>query len=165
MTVTEGSLSIVFAGALDAFKFDEENRASPHFHGLSHCMKAVDFIVEYSDFYLFVEIKNPPAENRYREREDRQQLIKSLVGKYRDSFLYRFAEQKVDKPVRYVCLIEEDNVTLNILQNDLKRQLPLMGPGVRWKTPIAQMCAVVNTKHWNRNFPNWKITTTSARGT
>ena len=39
MTLTEGDLQIIFNNPLNARKFDD-----PHVHGLSHCMKAVDFI-------------------------------------------------------------------------------------------------------------------------
>ena len=161
MTLTEGCLTISFTGAVDAFKFDDDDCNSPHYHGLSHCMKAVDFIVEFPDYYLFVEIKNPPSENRYTQLDDRNELVKSLVVKYRDSFLYRFAEKKVDKPVKYICLVETDNVTLNVLQNDLKRGLPERGPSKRWKIPLLNMCTVINTEHWKENFPDWKITKTA----
>lgn len=44
-------------------KFDDEAA-----HGLSHCMKAVDFIIELPERLLFVEFKDPenpqtPAKN------------------------------------------------------------------------------------------------------
>lgn len=45
MTVLiEGNLQITIPGAVQARKFDDG--AS---HGLTHCMKAVDFIVELAD--------------------------------------------------------------------------------------------------------------------
>jgi len=47
-----------FTDALDVFVFDEQNQASPHYHGLSHAMLAVDLIVEFPDYYLFVEVKS-----------------------------------------------------------------------------------------------------------
>ena len=40
-TFTEGNLQITIKGAIRARKFDAHNA-----HGLSHCMKAVDFVVE-----------------------------------------------------------------------------------------------------------------------
>ena len=55
MTVLrEGDLQITINDAIEARKFDDE--AS---HGLSHCMKAVDFVVELPDRYLFIEVKDP----------------------------------------------------------------------------------------------------------
>jgi hypothetical protein len=48
MTVfTEGNLQITFPSGVAAKKFDHSG------HGLTHCMKAVDFIVELIDRCLF----------------------------------------------------------------------------------------------------------------
>ena len=99
MTLKEGMLSIDFTGAKNAFRFDEGNHILPNYHGLSHCMNAVDFIVEYADRYLFVEIKDPPDQTRYNAEQDAADLINNLVTKFRDTFLYRWAENKLDKPV------------------------------------------------------------------
>ena len=54
MILTEGDLSFTFNGALSAIQFDDGST-----HGLTHCMKAVDFVVEFQDYYLFVEVKDP----------------------------------------------------------------------------------------------------------
>lgn len=51
---TEGNLRITFPRTVNARKFDE-----PATHGLSNCMKAVDFIVEDGDQISFIEIKDP----------------------------------------------------------------------------------------------------------
>jgi len=53
MILQEGTLQFDIDGAIEAFKFDEQDRALATYHGLSHCMKAVDFVVEYNDHYLF----------------------------------------------------------------------------------------------------------------
>ncbi len=50
----EEDLEIEIWRVVDARKFDD-----PPSHGLSHCMKAVDFIVERPDSYLFIEFKDP----------------------------------------------------------------------------------------------------------
>ncbi len=56
MTVLEeGDLQITIGDAINARKFDDAT------HGLNSCMKAVDFIVELLDCYLFIEIKDPQA--------------------------------------------------------------------------------------------------------
>ena len=56
MTVLrEGNLQITINNAIEARKFDDAS------HGLSHCMKAVDFFVELPDRYLFIEVKDPQA--------------------------------------------------------------------------------------------------------
>ncbi len=51
MTFTEGDLRIDFSGATGGRKFDGPD------HRLSHCMKAVDLVVELPDHYLFVEVE------------------------------------------------------------------------------------------------------------
>ena len=54
---TEGDLRVEFRGVVEARKFDGSD------HGLSHCMKAVDFIVELPERYLFIEFKDPQNPN------------------------------------------------------------------------------------------------------
>ena len=97
MILQEGALRFDFSGALEAFKFDEQDKTSPTCHGLSHCMKAVDFVVEYADHYLFVEVKDPQRPNYYDSEQDESALVKSLVTKFRDTFLYRWAEGKLTR--------------------------------------------------------------------
>jgi len=53
-TLRERNIEIEIPDALSGRRFDDWT------HGLSHCMKAVDFIVELTDRILFIEIKNPP---------------------------------------------------------------------------------------------------------
>ena len=45
----EGNLELYLPDDVRAKKFDDST------HGLSHCMKAVDFIVETSDKIIFIE--------------------------------------------------------------------------------------------------------------
>lgn len=84
---TEGNLQITIKGAIRARKFDDRNA-----HGLSHCMKAVDFVVERSDCYLFIEFKAPQhPRSRKTNRDKFIQKFQSghtdgdLTYKYRDS--------------------------------------------------------------------------------
>ena len=58
MILQEGHLQFEFNKVIDAFKFDEKDRSKETFHGLSHCMKAVDFIIETEEYYHFVEVKD-----------------------------------------------------------------------------------------------------------
>jgi hypothetical protein len=158
MILQEGTLQFDFAGAVDAFKFDEQDRALATHHGLSHCMKAVDFVVEYADHYLFVEIKDPNDPNRYGSDHDKSALINNLTTKFRDSFLYRWAENKLDKPVRYHCLVELDNAQTLYLMRQLKNQLPTDKQPTRWQRPLAHLCAVANIATWNATFPSIQVT-------
>jgi len=157
MILQEGKLQFDFKDAVNGFKFDEVNRSETAFHGLSHCMKAVDFIVEMNDYYLFVEVKDfREAPDDYFE-SNYNILIKSLTLKFRDSFLYRWAEEKLDKPIIYICLLEFENPLISKIMKDLKRQLPKTGPAGRWQKQLVDDCFVVNAEGWNRNFPEWKV--------
>lgn len=133
MTVlTEGDLQITVTNAASARKFDDAS------HRLSHCMKAVDFIVELPDRYLFIEFKDPqdpkaPTETADAdlERFSAGQLDKNLIYKFRDSFLYELASGRADKPVDYLVLVALDVLPTPLLRHrrrELERKLPINGP-------------------------------------
>lgn len=71
MILKEGDLEFNFQDSINAIKFDGSS------HGLSHCMKAVDFIVEYKDYYAFIEIKDPS--NPKSHKKIRITLLKNLT--------------------------------------------------------------------------------------
>lgn len=163
MTVlTEGNLQITIDDAVEARKFDGVD------HGLGHCMKAVDFIVEFTDHYLFIEVKDPQdpgvperAAAEYFESFQKGQLDEEFKYKYRDSFLYEWAAGRADKPVDYLMLIALDTLTAPLLRHrrkELERKLPLRGPeGRPWVRPIVRRCGVFNVASWNRNFPRYAV--------
>lgn len=157
-----------FSDALDAFRFDEQDTSKPHFHGLSHTMKAVDVVVELPTDYLFIEVKdfhavaddyNFKSAITPKQREDRQahfnHLREVLKYKFRDTWLYRWAQGKADKPVRYLCLLTLDNAMLSVLSKELRQQLPVGLAGPNWSGALAQSCVVLNLERWNANFPQW----------
>jgi len=165
MKLTEGELEFDFTDAIDGFKFDETDTASAHFHGLSHCMKAVDFIIELPNEYLFIEVKDPSHSESTDERRGKfknkvtsGKLLSELVQKYRDTFLYRWAENKVDKPIHYICLITLESPLVLHLMKKLKKQLPEGKASPRWQQGIASSCIVVNIENWNQQFTQWPIT-------
>jgi hypothetical protein len=129
MKIVVDGFEFDFQDAISAFVFDEKDRTSPTYHGLSHAMKAVDLIVELEDDYLFVEVKDFHEPEEYQDRNFFNHLRDVLKYKYRDSFLYRWAEQKTDKPIAIK----------------------------RWQQAIAKNCAVLNVERWNRNFPKWPV--------
>ena len=62
----EKELEFDFRDALNAIQFDGYD------HKMSHCMKAVDFLVEWDDEFWFVEVKDHSAStipNQLRGRE------------------------------------------------------------------------------------------------
>ena len=161
--IREGELEFVFDGVLSARKFDGDD------HELSHCMKAVDFIVELTDSYLFVEVKDPQhsqAPERNRRRSARSftsgELDQDLKYKYRDSFLYEWASGRADKPIIYAVLVALDTLDDAIIGTrgrDLGRNLPLLGPDSQpWTRPIADQCLVFNIESWNRTFSDYPVT-------
>ena len=169
MKVETDGFAFQFTGALDAFRFDEQDKTQPHFHALSHAMKAVDLVVELPTDYLFIEVKDFHAADDYdfksavttQQREDRQahfnHLREVLKYKFRDTWLYRWAQGKADKPVRYLCLLTLDNAMLSVLSKELRQQLPVGVVGPNWNGALAQSCVVLNLERWNVNFPQWPV--------
>lgn len=165
-TLTEGNLQISFPRAVKARRFDDGTS-----HGLSHCMKAVDFIVEESNRVLFIELKDP--EHPSAREENRAKFIESfrsakldedLKYKYRDTFLYEWASGNIGKPIHYWIIVAIDNLTdadLLARTDELKRKLPSQGPtsGV-WKEPIVTDCMVFNIQAWNQHMPNFPVSRT-----
>jgi hypothetical protein len=157
-----------FTDAVEAFVFDEPDRSKPMYHGAP--MKGVDIVAEFEEAYVYIELKdyeNPEiydaqgAENDddLRSRRDGFKWLKTyLKYKFRDSFLYRHAEQKVDKPIHYICLITFENALNSRMQKELKREIPVGMSPSRWIQPLATSCQVVNVSKWNEKFPKWPVT-------
>lgn len=144
--------SFDFPDAADAFVFDETDQSKPNFHGVTQ-LKCVDIIAEFEDSYIFIEIKdyddpsisdvkNSQLDHQRKTRQEHFRWLKNyLKYKYRDSYLYRHAEDKVNKPIHYICLTNFDNALNHKMQKDLKYELP-----------VGKV-----SKRWNQNFPKWKL--------
>lgn len=169
MQLCEGDLRFEFPNNCSVVKFDD-----PSSHGLSHCMKAVDFIVELPEVYVFIEVKDPAHPNAHPEKQEkfktdltRTKIREVLQVKFRDSFLYRWSTNQLDKPVIFLALITLEEALLVPFQDELKRYLPYFEPGNEpraWKQPLVQSCLVLNLDSWNRNFPDWPVHRVSAVG-
>lgn len=157
MILREGDLEFCFSDAINAFKFDENDNTSKYYHGLSHCMKAVDFIVELEKYYLFVEVKDMYSPDEYYKPDKFNHLSNVLKEKFRDTFLYRYSENKLDKPVHYLCLINLENALVVTLMKRLKIILPEGLNSKRWERPLAKSCIVANIERWNSRFPKWEV--------
>jgi hypothetical protein len=154
-TLREGELEFDFSTAVSACRFDD-----PPLHGLTHCMKSVDFIVELTDFVAFVEVKDPdnskaPAENReaFAEKLQSGQLVKALTSKFRDTRLYRWAIGPIPKPVKYVVLLQLSTLqppALSTVATNLKRGLPTGLQVPSWNEAIADDAVVLDIAAWNR---------------
>ena len=106
MTVfTEGNLEITFNNVVNARKFEG--------HGVT-CMKAVDFLVELQDRFLFIEFKDPFQSpsflSKYRDRFKAGQLDQDLKYKYRDSFLFEWAAGRAKKCCYFYVLVALDSL-------------------------------------------------------
>ena len=162
-TLTEGNLEITFPHNTRVRKFDDSE-----LHGLSHCMKAVDFIVEEDDRVFFIELKDP-EHPRARER-DKARFIESLQSghldenlkyKYRDTLLYEWASGNIEKPIYYWIIIAISGLTnaeLLARTDGLNSKLPLQGPrsGI-WNQSIVAGCMVFNIQSWNDRFPGFMV--------
>ena len=162
MTVLEErDLELTIPDGVHARRFDRE-------YGMSHCMKAVDFIIELADRYLFIEFTDPrhpkaPPKNlkKFIQYFQSGKLDEELKYKYRDSFLYEWASGRADKPIDYLVLVGLDDLTsddLHTRTNDLERKLPLHSrDSVPWPRPLARSCVVFDIDAWNRNLPEFPV--------
>ena len=166
MTVfVEGDLQITIDDALQARRFDGAE------HGLSHCMKAVDFVVELPDRFLYIEFKDP--DHPLAQYESRQEffndftgrvLIEELKQKFRDSFLYEWATGRADKPVHFAVLVGMSDLTEDILiskTEELMRELPVTGAR-SWIRSIAHSCSIFNVDSWNQHLPDFPVSRISS---
>ena len=156
-----------FSDAVDAFVFDEEDSTQQTFHGVP--MKAVDIVAEFEDAYVYIELKDysdpsvydvlgDATDEEMRCRREKFKWLKNyLKYKFRDSYLYRHAEQKVEKPVHYVCLITLEDALNSRMQELLQRELPVGKASYRWVRALAESCSVVNVDKWNESFPKWSV--------
>lgn len=166
--LTEGDLQITLPAGASGHKFDDGAT-----HGLTHCMKAVDFVVELDDRILFIEFKDPDDPTAVAERQQRFMeefgsgvLDNKLKAKYRDSYLYEWGSGRATKPVYYLVLIAASALSeaeLLARTDALRRQIPILGPENKpWKKPFVSGCAVMNIDAWNKALPQYPISRLSA---
>ncbi len=164
----EDDLEVSFAGADHARKFDDEQR-----HGLLFSMKAVDFIVELPDSFLFVEFKDPMHPSamgsdvtEFVRRFQSGQLDSDFIYKFRDTFLYELASGRANKPIFYLLLVTldgQDAALLGPRAIALNQKLPSGIPSTAsWQRALVQGCLVLNIQTWQQHFPDFPINRISA---
>lgn len=146
-----------FPDAIDCIKFDDKDT-----HGAFHAFKAVDLIVEFPDEYLFIEIKDPPnGADDYKSARCKHcghkssplnELKNSLVRKYRDSWVYRYCQDKTGKPMTYVCLVTIDSALIMHMVPTMKSELPLGIAVDKWHKTILDRFYMVNLAAWERKL-------------
>lgn len=169
MIVRADGFEFDFVDAIDAFVFDEKDMAHDRFHGMP--MKAVDVIVELVDKWFFIEMKDlakagdaytlePEQDSELFCKDTRVARLKSVLKyKFRDTYLFRHAEGKIDnRPVHYICLLTIDTALCTHLSSMLRMELPTKENNHRlWGRTLAQSCHVLNVKGWNNAFPRWPL--------
>ena len=164
-TFNEGDFQLDFSDprVLSARKFDNDD------HDLSHCMKAVDFVIELDDHYIFIEVKNPDHPKATSETQKKfclklrdGTLCNDLKYKYRDSFLYEWATGRANKPIDYYILIAMRSLSEADLCNatdQLARQLPTSkAQAESWTRPVVRYCSVLNLEKWQEKLPHYPVT-------
>lgn len=163
MMLQDGRLRIELPSDAVGWKFDDES------HGLSHAMKAVDFIIKRDDVVWFIEIKDPNhpdvpkrEQERFLHNLESEILDIDLVRKYRDSWLYMWASKMVDESAKsyYYVIITLDLDSALFMQRtaSLRKLLPLDNPRGRWRRKFAVDCEVMNMESWNQRFADYPIT-------
>ena len=166
MKLRERDLEIDFTDAIDAIVFDQMKADKPGYHGVGQ-MHRVDFVVELEKAILFVEVKDPgnpkaQAEGLAKFHGELQDgtLSDTFAAKFIDTFLYRWAEDCLNKPVHYVSLVTlGDSSLLPNFSDEIAKKLPPMGKSVpRWQRQLAENCQVFNIDLWNQSFQKWPAT-------
>ncbi len=159
-TLVEGNLRITLPRVVHWRKLDD-----PATHGLLHRhMKAVDFVVEMRDRMLFLEVKDPEHPEAPADRSEGfirrfldTELDTDLVRKFRDSLLYEWACEQVDKPIHYWIVVAIERLAdpaLSSRSDDLSRKLPVAkAVPDRWRRRIVEDCRVFNIRSWNEALP------------
>jgi hypothetical protein len=95
----------------------------------------------------------PKDRKRFLDELRSDVLLALLRQKLRDSLLYRWAEEKLDKPVHYVVLLQFSALgrpDLLVLAEKLKKALPLDGPkSGTWRRRLVESVTVLDVAAWN----------------
>lgn len=155
--LSERDLEFDFGSDISAIRFDD---------GATHAtssIQAVDFIVEYADRYMFVEVKDPDEPGvvnpeAFREKFRSGELVRKLAGKLRDSLFFRMIQSVEKKPIEYVVLLSMevlDDAALLLKVDELKLSLPIQNP--KWPEDCVKSCVIMNIRQWKRKFGDGAI--------
>lgn len=169
MKLRERDIEIEFTDAIDGLIFDQMKSGQPNYHGIGE-MHRVDFIVEFEEAIVFVEVKDPGNPNaqakgleKFHNELNDGTLSSTFAAKFIDSFFYRWAEDRLSKTVHYLSLVTLEGEVLPNFSDEIAKKLPPAGKSsVRWKRHPVQNCQVFNIETWNENFPKWPVTRLAA---
>ena len=142
MTLTVGGYTFEFDGAVDAIELGE---AATRDHS---DMQLVALAVEFDDRYVFVELVEESC-----ERLRSEPLCDELARKYRDSMFFHSHGGTTPKPVEYAVLYALegiDEILVTVLEDELKRRIPLSHPV--WREDSADSCSVMTVSQWRKRY-------------
>ena len=169
MELREGELLLSIPESARATRFDGSD------HGLPPCMAAVDFVIEEEDRVILLEIKDfehtaARAHGSPPQTQKIQDDLWSWIRKFRDSFIYLWALDRLGPKRECYVVLESRNIGRELLlqiNDDFARRLPDAArlPEIvaqRWERHPVWRCAVLDIKEWNRRMPGFPIRRVSA---
>lgn len=169
---TDGFVFDLNNDAKNAFVFDNATH-----NGIRNMMKSVDVIAEFPEEYLFIELKKyrpmhggmefrcPLSDDKHQTKtrcplyvdDDKRgnatvkRIARDLRQKYFDTFLYYYAEDRMNKPVNFICVVEGcDAAQVLRLKEIISGLMPKGIPQhTKWVRPILKNVVVVNVGGWN----------------
>ena len=160
MTLREDDLIFSFDGAIDEIRFDDSAHATD-------TIQPVDFLVEFDDYYRFIEVKDPDCPNptnveAFRQKLQSGELIRKLAGKYRDTFFSFGFQQKPQKEIQYVVVLAMSELTpaqLLSRAGQLQKAIPIRHPN--WKVESVAACNIFNLDQYLERFGEGSVTRVS----
>lgn len=163
--IQEGNLQFDFSSSVKVWEYDREIGAK-----MSHCMKCVDFIVEWEEEIWLIEVKDPedpkiPKQYKKKQYDNFISKLKhdelffqELGPKAKDTFLYLYLSGALGKkPLKYLVLLGLDSFSdsqIQPLNTTLKRSICFLGPENKaWTNQYLKEALVFNLKKWNKYFP------------
>ena len=157
-TITKEGYKFYFLDANNVFPFDkDENSKLPIHHAP---MRAVDVIGEFDPYDIFLEIKKYRAGDPFT-KDNINYRMETLKYQFRDTFLYRYAEKKILKPIKYFIFTDLESPENRAFFKNFKENLPVGIPKNAidtWQCALAIECHIVNMNSWNKISPgNWWV--------
>lgn len=162
-TITEGELTFEFPADWQVERFDEPGATLPW------GMKPVDFIVEFADRLVLIEIKDPshtraPGKNRdafVRKMQTDELTHEELVPKARTTYGYLHLMNRDDREMQYVVAIGADALSLQPplvmhLTDRLRRRLKHEA-AQPWARPYIAAAQVITVADLPRVLPGLTV--------
>lgn len=152
-TVREGDLLFNVGSAVGVERFDDAT-----IHDPKSTMKRIDFIIETTSEYIFLEVKDPDMPGAKNPAYFKAQLtsgnfIPEIAGQCRDTLLFTMLRQKIEKPIIYVVLVCMESLDAALLLDKteaLKKALPLTHKS--WPKSCVDSCVILKLDAYKKRF-------------